>query len=65
MFTEYTAQVAVQQRERELTERLERRRVEAERAVAEHGGERLAFVAYLARQSRAARSVGSRPKAVG
>lgn len=42
-----------QTRERELTERLERRRQLAEREVARHGGDRLAFIAELARKARA------------
>ena len=55
MFTEFTAQSQVQQQERELTRTLERRRVAAERAIQQHGGERLALIAALARESRRAR----------
>ena len=65
MYTEFAAQVEAQQHERELTERLERRRVEAERAVQEHGGERLAVIAFLARQTRAGRGVAGRPTPAG
>ncbi len=59
MFTEFTTQPQVEQQERELALRLERRRIAAERAVQEHGGERLAVIAHLARQAR--RSTTSRP----
>ncbi|MCU1679104.1 MAG: hypothetical protein JWM93_3862 [Frankiales bacterium] len=54
MYTEFIAQSDYQQQERELTQRLERRRVAAERAVQQHGGERLALIAHLARKGRAA-----------
>ncbi|MCW2787943.1 MAG: hypothetical protein JWQ91_1407 [Aeromicrobium sp.] len=60
MYNDFIAQVDTQQHERELTERLERRRIAAEHAVQEHGG-RLAFVAHLARQARATRAVATRP----
>lgn len=63
MITEYTAQSIVQQQERELTRTLERRRLAAERAVNAHGGDRLALIAHLARESRASRATG--PKATG
>lgn len=65
MLTEFTAQTQVHHHEQELTERLERRRVAAERAVAEHGGERLALIAFLARQARAPRRTASRPSIAG
>lgn len=52
--TEYIALWDQQLRDRELTTRLEQRRREAERRVAEHGGERLAYVAALARRARGA-----------
>lgn len=52
MYTDYTAQSIAQHEERELVARLERRRVAAERAVEQHGGERLALIAHLARESR-------------
>lgn len=57
MINDYLAQVEQEQHERELSQRLERRRIAAERAVQEHGGERLAFIAYLARQARATHRV--------
>lgn len=65
MINEFTSQVETQQAERELTQRLERRRVAAERAVQEHGGERLALIAHLARQARATRHVAARPTVAG
>lgn len=52
MITEYTAQSIAQQQERELVRTLERRRVAADRAVAQHGGQRLALIAHLAREGR-------------
>jgi hypothetical protein len=52
MITEFTAQSIVHQQEHELVRTLERRRLAAERAVNEHGGERLALIAHLARESR-------------
>ncbi len=65
MFTEFTAQSQVQQQERELTRTLERRRVAAERAIQQHGGERLALIAHLARESRRARRTpGGAPRPV-
>lgn len=57
MINDYIAQVDHQQHERELAVRLEHRRIAAERAVQEHGGERLALIAYLARQARVTRRV--------
>lgn len=54
MFTELIAQADAQQQERELTQRLERRRIAADRAVEQHGGERLAVIAALAREARRA-----------
>jgi hypothetical protein len=56
MITEFTAQSIVHQQEHELVRTLERRRLAAERAVNEHGGDRLALIAHLARESRKARS---------
>jgi hypothetical protein len=61
MFTEYTAQSLAQQQERELAQKLERRRVAAERALEQHGGERLALIAHLAREGRRARRATPRP----
>jgi len=55
MYTDYIAQSESRQHERELVERLEHRRIAAERAVQEHGGERLALLAHWAREARAAR----------
>ncbi|MEV7395857.1 hypothetical protein [Aeromicrobium sp. NPDC092404] len=58
MITEYLAQVDHQQHERELAETLERRRVAAERLVAEQfNGDRLALMAHLARTRRATLAV--------
>jgi hypothetical protein len=57
MYTDFTAQSDYQQQERELTERLERRRVAAERATAGLPGGRLELMARLARQARATRAV--------
>ena len=54
MYTEFTAQSIAQHEERELVRTLERRRLAAERAVNQHGGERLALIAHLARESRRA-----------
>lgn len=65
MINDFTSQVQTQQAERELTQRLERRRIAAERAVQEHGGERLALIAHLARQTRATRQVSARPTVAG
>ncbi|NRQ51239.1 hypothetical protein [Aeromicrobium stalagmiti] len=61
MYTDFTAQVTIQQQERELTERLERRRAAAQRMVEQNGGERLAVMARLARQARAPRTATARP----
>lgn len=58
MFTEFTAQSQIRQQEQELTRTLERRRVAAERLLEQHGGERLALIAALARESRGARRTG-------
>lgn len=54
MYTEFTAQSIAQHEERELVRTLERRRLAAERAVNQHGGERLALIAHLAREGRRA-----------
>jgi hypothetical protein len=56
MITELTAQSIAHQQEHDLVRTLERRRLAAERAVNEHGGERLALIAHLARQSRRMRT---------
>lgn len=61
MFTDFTAHSIHQQQERELAERLERRRVAAERAAAQLPGGRLELIARLARQTRATRRVAGRP----
>ncbi|WP_332663286.1 hypothetical protein [Aeromicrobium sp.] len=62
MITDYIAQVDNQQHERELVERLERRRAAAERVAAERfNGDRLALIAHLARTARATRVVAARP----
>jgi hypothetical protein len=60
MYNDFIAQVDAQQHERELSERLEERRLAAERAVQEHGS-RLALIAHLARQSRAPRGFTAHP----
>jgi hypothetical protein len=58
MITDYIAQQEIQNRERELVVKVERRRVAAERAAAEHfNGDRLALMAHIARQARATRAV--------
>lgn len=64
MFTEFTVQSEIQQQERELVQRLERRRVAAERAVEQHGGQRLAVVAHLARRAREEARGRSAPRPV-
>lgn len=68
MYTDFIAQSESQLHESDLNRRLERRRVTAERAVAAHGGERLALMAALARQARQTRTtgrLGSRPTVAG
>ncbi len=58
MITEYIAQQEIHNRERELAIKVERRRVAAERVVAEKfNGDRLALMAHIARQARATRAV--------
>ncbi|MET0449680.1 MAG: hypothetical protein ABW004_14790 [Aeromicrobium sp.] len=61
MFTDFTAQSTYNQQERELTARLERRRIAAERATAQLPGGRLELIARLARQARATRAVAGHP----
>jgi len=61
MINDFIAQSESQQHERELTQRLEQRRIAAERAVQQHGGERLALIAHLAREARKPRGVTVRP----
>ncbi|MCW2841545.1 MAG: hypothetical protein JWR55_3028 [Aeromicrobium sp.] len=61
MYTDFTAQSDIQQQERELTARLERRRIAAERATAQLPGGRLELIARLARQARATRPGAGRP----
>lgn len=56
MYTELIAMSSYQQHERELAERLERRRVAAERATAKLPGGRLELIARLARESRRPRA---------
>ena len=64
MITDYIAQVDNQQRERQLVESIERRRVAAERVTAQRfDGDRLALMAHLARTARATRAVATRPVA--
>ena len=58
MITEYIAQQEIQNRERELVAKVERRRVAAERVATERfNGDRLALMAHIARQARATRAV--------
>lgn len=57
MYTDFNAMSDYQQHERELAERLERRRVAAERATAKLPGGRLELIARLARDSRRRRVV--------
>jgi hypothetical protein len=52
--TDYTVQNEIRQYERELFDRLERRRIAAERG-AEQFGSRLAYAAHLARRGRRGR----------
>lgn len=54
--TDYSIQTEALQFERELVDRLEQRRLIAERGVEKFGG-RLAFAAHLARRGRAGRVV--------
>jgi hypothetical protein len=61
MINDYIAQVESHQNERELSARLERRRIAAERAVQNHGGSHLAVIAYLARQARAGHTGTAHP----
>lgn len=65
MFTDFTALSDYQQHERELTERLERRRIAAERATAKLLGGRLELIAKLAKESRRPRSVRGGAPAAG
>jgi hypothetical protein len=59
MLTEFTILSDSHHQQRELAIALERRRVAAERAVAAHGGDRLALIAHLARQARLARGTSA------
>lgn len=54
IITDYSIQTEALQFERELVDRLEQRRLVAERGVEKFGG-RLAFAAHLARRGRAGR----------
>lgn len=56
MINDYVAQVTAQQRERELVQKVEQRRLAGERAAARLGGGRLELIARMARRSRATRS---------
>ncbi len=57
MITEYIAQQEIHNRERELVTSAERRRLAAEKAAAaKFNGDRLALMAHIARQARAARA---------
>lgn len=57
MISEFIAQQEIHNRERELAITVERRRVAAERAAEQFNGDRLALMAHIARQARAARAV--------
>ncbi len=58
MISDYIAQQDSLNRERELVTKVEQRRLAAERMADEHfNGDRLALMAHIARQARAARSV--------
>lgn len=59
MINEFAVQFEIQQHERELTERIEHRRVAAERLAQQHGGSRLAVMARRARQARVSRAATS------
>lgn len=61
MITDFTAQVTFHQQDRELADSVERRRAIAERAVRNHGGDRMALIAHLARSARATRAVAAGP----
>lgn len=52
MYNDYIAQIDNQQRERELTQAVERRRIAAERAAMRFDGDRLALIAHLTRAAR-------------
>lgn len=65
MYTDFNAMSDYQQHERELAERLERRRVAAERATAKLRGGRLELIARLARESRRPRGVTGGVTAAG
>ena len=54
IITDYSIQTEALQFERELVDKLEQRRLVAERGVEKFGG-RLAFAAHLARRGRAGR----------
>jgi hypothetical protein len=54
IITDYSTRTEALQFERELVDRLEQRRLNAERGVKKYGG-RLAFAAHLARRGRAGR----------
>ena len=60
MITDYIAQVDYQQHERELTDRIERRRLAGERAAARFEGGRLELLARMARTARATRGATTR-----
>lgn len=61
MYNDYVAQTENQQRERELTRTVERRRMVAERAAMRFDGDRLALIAHLARAARLTHADPARP----
>jgi hypothetical protein len=61
MITDFMAQTQSAQHELELTQRLERRRLAAERAASQFGGDRLALIAHLAKVGRARRAAPTQP----
>lgn len=63
MITDFIAQSDYEQRERELNQRVEHRRIAAERAAERFEGDRLALIAHLARSARATKAVAARPAA--
>lgn len=65
MYTDFYAMSDYHQHERELAERLERRRLVAERVTAKLPGGRLELIARLARESRKRRGVAGGVAAAG
>ncbi|WP_456696404.1 hypothetical protein [Aeromicrobium sp. P5_D10] len=61
MINEFAIQIEIQQHDRELTERIEQRRIATERAAEERGVSRLAVMARRARLARVSRSAAGTP----